>query len=45
MLDRARRTPGPRFGPPDDVAPAALFLASGVAAINNLMIDGGWMAA
>jgi NAD(P)-dependent dehydrogenase (short-subunit alcohol dehydrogenase family) len=49
VLDRARRrTPLPRFGRPDDVASAALFLASGEAGFVtgiNLMVDGGWMAA
>jgi NAD(P)-dependent dehydrogenase (short-subunit alcohol dehydrogenase family) len=41
------RTPMPRLGHPDDVANAALFLASDEATyINgeNLMVDGGWMA-
>ena len=49
VLDRARRrTPWPRFGRPDDVANAALFLASAEASYItgiNLMVDGGWMAA
>ncbi|MBY0295429.1 MAG: SDR family oxidoreductase [Methylobacterium sp.] len=49
VLDRARRrTPWPRLGHPDDVARAALFLASGEASFVtgiNLMVDGGWMAA
>jgi NAD(P)-dependent dehydrogenase (short-subunit alcohol dehydrogenase family) len=48
-LDYAkRRTPLPRFGEPDDVANAALFLASDQATFitgTNLMVDGGWMAA
>ncbi|MEQ9491423.1 MAG: SDR family NAD(P)-dependent oxidoreductase [Alphaproteobacteria bacterium] len=42
------RTPMPRFGQPDDVAKAALFLASDQATFMtgvNLMVDGGWMAA
>lgn len=42
-----RRTPWPRLGQPDDVAGAALFLASGMASYVtgiNLMVDGGWMA-
>lgn len=42
------RTPMPRLGRPDDVASAALFLASDEAAFitgENLMVDGGWMAA
>ena len=41
------RTPSPRLGEPDDVAHAALFLASDEARyINgtNLMVDGGWTA-
>ena len=41
------RTPMPRLGRPDDVARAALFLASEEATyINgeNLLVDGGWMA-
>jgi glucose 1-dehydrogenase len=47
-LERARRrTPWPRLGRPDDVAGAALFLASDLASFvtgTNLMVDGGWMA-
>ena len=41
------RTPLPYFGRPDDVARAALFLASDEAAFitgENLLVDGGWMA-
>ena len=41
------RTPLPRLGRPDDVASAALFLASDEATFitgENLMVDGGWMA-
>ncbi len=41
------RTPMPRLGTPDDVARAALFLASDEASFvtgHNLMVDGGWMA-
>ncbi len=41
------RTPMPRLGTPQDVASAALFLASGEATFitgHNLMVDGGWMA-
>ena len=49
VLDRAhRRTPWPRLGVPDDVARAALFLASDDASFVtgiNLMVDGGWTAA
>ncbi len=43
-----QRTPMPRLGTPDDVAKAALFLASDSASYMtgvNLMVDGGWMAA
>lgn len=42
-----RRTPWPRLGQPDDVAGAALFLASDMSTYVtgvNLMVDGGWMA-
>jgi len=41
------RTPWPRLGRPEDVASAALFLASPEATFitgENLMVDGGWMA-
>lgn len=41
------RTPWPRLGKPEDVANAALFLASDEASYvtgENLMVDGGWMA-
>lgn len=41
------RTPLPRLGRPEDVANAALFLASDEATYitgENLMVDGGWMA-
>lgn len=41
------RTPMPRLGKPQDVANAALFLASDEATYItgvNLMVDGGWMA-
>jgi len=41
------RTPMPRLGRPDDIARAALFLASDEATYvtgHNLMVDGGWMA-
>ena len=43
-----QRTPMPRLGRPDDVAAAALFLASDECSYTtgvNLMVDGGWMAA
>lgn len=42
-----RRTPWPRFGRPEDVANAAVFLASDRASFitgSNLIIDGGWLA-
>ena len=49
VLDRAsRRTPWPRLGRPEDVARAALYLASSDTSFVtgvNLMVDGGWMAA
>lgn len=41
------RTPMPRLGKPEDVANAAVFLASDEATYMtgvNLMVDGGWMA-
>ncbi len=41
------RTPMPRLGTPQDVANAALWLASDEASFvtgENLMVDGGWMA-
>ena len=41
------RTPWPRLGRPEDVARAAIFLASDEASYitgENLMVDGGWMA-
>jgi NAD(P)-dependent dehydrogenase (short-subunit alcohol dehydrogenase family) len=48
-MDYARaRTPLPRLGTPDDVANAALFLASDEATFitgENILVDGGWMAA
>jgi NAD(P)-dependent dehydrogenase (short-subunit alcohol dehydrogenase family) len=48
-LDYSRaRTPLPRLGTPDDVANAALFLASDEATFitgENILVDGGWMAA
>jgi glucose 1-dehydrogenase len=42
------RTPMPRFGEPQDIANAALYLASDLASYMtgiNLLVDGGWMAA
>lgn len=42
-----QRTPMPRLGRPEDVASAALFLASDECTYTtgvNLMVDGGWMA-
>lgn len=42
-----RRTPWPRFGRPEDIANAALFLASDRATFitgANLVVDGGWLA-
>ena len=42
-----QRTPWPRFGRPQDVANAAVFLASDRASFitgSNLVIDGGWLA-
>ncbi len=42
-----RRTPWPRLGRPQDVANAAVFLASDRATFmtgSNLVIDGGWLA-
>jgi NAD(P)-dependent dehydrogenase (short-subunit alcohol dehydrogenase family) len=48
-MDYSRaRTPMPRLGRPDDVASAALFLASDEATFitgENILVDGGWMAA
>jgi NAD(P)-dependent dehydrogenase (short-subunit alcohol dehydrogenase family) len=47
-MDYSRsRTPMPRLGKPDDVANAALFLASDEATFmtgENILVDGGWMA-
>jgi NAD(P)-dependent dehydrogenase (short-subunit alcohol dehydrogenase family) len=43
-----QRTPWPRLGTPEDVANAALFLASDEATFltgHTLFVDGGWMAA
>ena len=48
LLDNARRrTPWPRLGRPQDVANAAVFLASDRATFitgANLVVDGGWLA-
>jgi NAD(P)-dependent dehydrogenase (short-subunit alcohol dehydrogenase family) len=48
LLELARqRTPWPRFGHPQDVANAAVFLASDRATFitgANLVVDGGWLA-
>jgi NAD(P)-dependent dehydrogenase (short-subunit alcohol dehydrogenase family) len=43
-----QRTPWPRLGTPEDIANAALFLASDEATFltgHTLFVDGGWMAA
>ena len=49
LLDNARRrTPWPRLGRPQDIANAAVFLASDKASFitgSNLVVDGGWLAA
>ena len=42
-----RRTPWPRLGRPQDIANAAVFLASDFATYitgSNLVVDGGWLA-
>ena len=48
LLENARRrTPWPRFGKPEDIANAAVFLASDRATFmtgSNLVVDGGWLA-
>lgn len=48
LLENARRrTPWPRFGRPQDIANAAVFLASDRATYmtgSNLVVDGGWLA-
>jgi NAD(P)-dependent dehydrogenase (short-subunit alcohol dehydrogenase family) len=49
LLEYARRrTPWPRLGRPEDIANAAVFLASDRATFMtgaNLVVDGGWLAA
>jgi glucose 1-dehydrogenase len=49
LLENARRrTPWPRLGRPEDIANAAVFLASDRATFitgSNLVVDGGWLAA
>jgi NAD(P)-dependent dehydrogenase (short-subunit alcohol dehydrogenase family) len=48
LLENARRrTPWPRLGQPQDIANAAVFLASDRATFitgSNLVVDGGWLA-
>ena len=48
LLENAqRRTPWPRLGRPEDIANAAVFLASDRATYitgSNLVVDGGWLA-
>jgi glucose 1-dehydrogenase len=48
LLETARRrTPWPRLGEPQDIANAAVFLASDRATFitgSNLVVDGGWLA-
>jgi len=48
LLEYARRrTPWPRLGRPEDIANAAVFLASDLATYitaANLVVDGGWLA-
>ena len=42
-----RRTPWPRLGRPQDIANAAVFLASDAATYmtgSNVVVDGGWLA-
>jgi glucose 1-dehydrogenase len=48
MENARRRTPWPRLGRPQDIANAAVFLASDRATFmtgSNLVVDGGWLAA
>jgi NAD(P)-dependent dehydrogenase (short-subunit alcohol dehydrogenase family) len=47
LEDARRRTPWPRLGRPQDIANAAVFLASDRATYitgSNLVVDGGWLA-
>ncbi|WP_419759955.1 SDR family NAD(P)-dependent oxidoreductase [Acidisoma sp.] len=47
MENARRRTPWPRLGRPQDIANAAVFLASDRATFitgSNLVVDGGWLA-
>ena len=47
MENARRRTPWPRLGAPQDIANAAVFLASDRATFmtgTNLVVDGGWLA-
>jgi glucose 1-dehydrogenase len=47
MENARRRTPWPRLGRPEDIANAAVFLASDRATFitgSNLVVDGGWLA-
>ena len=47
MENARRRTPWPRLGRPQDIANAAVFLASDRASFitgSNLVVDGGWLA-
>jgi NAD(P)-dependent dehydrogenase (short-subunit alcohol dehydrogenase family) len=47
MENARRRTPWPRLGQPQDIANAAVFLASDRATFitgSNLVVDGGWLA-
>jgi NAD(P)-dependent dehydrogenase (short-subunit alcohol dehydrogenase family) len=48
LANAQRRTPWPRLGRPEDIANAAVFLASDRATYitgTNLVVDGGWLAA
>jgi NAD(P)-dependent dehydrogenase (short-subunit alcohol dehydrogenase family) len=47
LANARRRTPWPRLGRPEDIANAAVFLASDRATFmtgSNLVVDGGWLA-